>query len=102
MRHVAPRGRARIPRAPWPEFPAPGVAQIARRHREEIIERAAFDGEIAVHIGFANGQTGLARDAPQRLICADVDGRRVRIVANRVQPAVRPAYGERAFTNDGS
>ena len=76
MRHIAPRARAQIELLDA----AKQLADHAQRHRpfrrrlallpqedsEDISDRALFDDERAVHIGFAQPKLGIEQDLAKR------------------------------------
>src|SRR5690349_19519156 len=86
MRHVLPRAGAGIelrPAAAKVADPAlkPGpfrrlVLLLAHHHFEDIRNGASFDGEGAVHVGFAESQFGIAKQGPFRSAGLEADGNR--------------------------
>src|SRR5437870_2262762 len=82
VRNIAPRARARIELlqttieiAGQPLRPRPGgrasVAVLTEHDGEDIGDRAAFDNDAAIHIGFAELELGIEQDAALGRTCGE-------------------------------
>src|SRR5215813_14362496 len=101
VRDIAPRARPRIelqhPAQEIADEPLrrrpvrwPTVASLTQRHREDVGDRAAFDHEAAVHIGFAELEFGVDNNAPFRGMRSETDrDRRSRAVSDDKGRTVR-------------